>query len=232
VVGFVGAAEVGQMARMLSSWNNISPDVEPPPDPAAIVDLLAIERNLRNEGRWTTGPATLFEVLRLVHREVPNCLVLRWILDPLAPHGLGQQVQRRLLTHLNESADLALSTNHLDRTTVVVEASRQDTRADLVMYGPAWTIVVEAKIWAGEQDRQGRRLEAHWPDASYVFLTRTGSQMRSSGAASWIPLSWGQLRGFIHDAMSEAGSPPTDEGAVARAAIHDYLTATRRLERT
>lgn len=201
-------------------------------DGALVQRLVGIERALRSRGAWVSGPSTLFAVLQLVEREVPNCRVLGWILDPLAPHGLGEPVLSRLVDHLSVELGVELADTGLDRVVATLEDARQGVRADVVLYGPAWTIVIEAKIWAGERELQGADLEARWPDAVYVFLTRRGVTMKSVGATDWVPLTWERVGAWIGTALAEAeqDATPTPASVTARAAVRDYLIATGHLE--
>ncbi len=62
---------------------------------------------------------------------------------PDGHHGLGDAVLRRFLDHLGIEApepDAGLR--------IEVEDPREDTIADLVLYGSGWTVVVEAKTFA------------------------------------------------------------------------------------
>lgn len=55
--------------------------------------------------------------------------------------------------------------------------TRGRSRADVVVRGPFWSIVLEVKVDAGEGDGQCQRLFDDWsedPDPRFVFLTRTG----------------------------------------------------------
>jgi hypothetical protein len=74
------------------------------PDMGLVEDLIRVERMLKAQSRWVAGPSTLFDVLGLVRREIPSCKVIRWIMDPLAPHGLGKTVLAALLEWLNEGS--------------------------------------------------------------------------------------------------------------------------------
>jgi hypothetical protein len=125
----------------------------------ARVDVLRqLESQLVAEGRWAAGPFTMFEVLGLTRHELANCRMLGWLLDPLAPHGLGTRSLQRFLAHLNELAgeDRLPTEATVARTTIVREEARSSTRADLILYGVGWTVVIEAKVGAGEQPEQGR----------------------------------------------------------------------------
>jgi hypothetical protein len=195
-------------------------------------ELRTLETRLVADGLWTAGPATMYEVLRLTGHELANCRMLAWLFDPLAPHGLGTQLLHRFLTHLNEAAGNGeLPTGAaLARTRVVLEETRDRARADLVLYGTGWTVVIEAKLAADEQPDQGVRLAAGWPDATYVFLTRRGRAMRTAGDEHWLTISWPQVRQMVRETLDQAPPPAIGATVAARAAVRDYLIATGHLE--
>ena len=201
-------------------------------DREALQTMARVETELISQGRWAAGPATLFAALGLQHQEIANCRVLAWLLDPLAPHGLGATTLRSLLQHLNSVSQEPLfpSFGGLERTTVVLEEARGRTRADVILYGPSWAIVIEAKMGAAEQPEQGQRLAANWPDAIYVFLTKRGRAMSTAGASVWLPLTWTTVLNFVRDALRSAEKPPTPAARTARAAVRDYLITTRHME--
>jgi hypothetical protein len=130
--------------------------------------MVTAQRQMMDRGQWTHGPVTLLEVLDLQHSEVHHCRVLRWLLDPLAHHGLGAPFMRALSTRL----DLHLS--HPERARVDAEVPDSRSRADVVIRDAdgSWTVVIEAKVNAAEGHRQAARLERDWPEpAQLVFLT-------------------------------------------------------------
>lgn len=106
---------------------------------------------------WT---GHVLEVLDLQHSEVHHCRVLRWLLDPLAHHRLGAPFMRALSTHL----DLHLA--RPERARVDAEVPHARSRADVVIReaGGSWTVVIEAKINAAEENLQAARLECDWPE--------------------------------------------------------------------
>jgi len=192
--------------------------------------LVALQRNevsLRSEGAWTAGPSSLLEVLRLQRDEVRNCRVLRWLLDPITPHGLGAVVLERFLADLADAGAPLLDEPHL--ATVETEVTRADTRADIVVRHPRGTVVVEAKINAGEGDGQGAGLAAQWPGATLVFLTRSGAAMTSAGGSTWIRYRWRRILQHVDDALDQASAPANRQQAHARRAVADYLEGTRGL---
>jgi hypothetical protein len=197
--------------------------------------LRADEQRLRAEGRWIAGPTSLLEVLRLEFDEVRNCRIVRWLLDPLSPHGFGVASLRQVLARVNELA----SQQHLptqeyggvENATVRLEEVRGTTRADIVIATPAWQVVIEAKINAAEQHEQGRRLSEMWPGATYVYLTKRGDPMKTAGEEPWILMRWAHLieavQGVADAALPKDG--PNADVLRARRAVNDYLYAARRL---
>jgi len=141
------------------------------------------ELDLRQQGKWVSGPADLLSVIGYSRREIFHSRMLGWLLDPVAPHGLRAEFLGALLTRLYPEqplpADLAAVTvkcevhrrfNHLD----------QGTRADVVVWGSdrCFSLVIEVKVGAGEQSAQCDRLYKEFvaatPDTRFVFLTPSG----------------------------------------------------------
>ena len=227
-------AESDLFANLERRWRSLA--VEPADlDDGLLGLLLADERRLRATGRWVAGPTTLLEVLRLQHDEVRNCRVVRWLLDPLAPHGFGAETLHLVLERANElAAEQGLEQREFpdsENATVIVEEARGSTRADIVINGPSWVVVVEAKIHAGEQYEQGQRLSDLWPGATYVYLTRGGDDMATAGDEPWIRMRWGDVLKAVRGAAQPAtdGAPSTPDVERARRAVYDYLHAARRL---
>jgi len=198
-------------------------------DGSAVRGLEALQATLTEQGRWVAGPATLYGVLGLTGRELERCRVLQWALDPLGAHALGIRVLERFLRGVGFDHEV-LQAAELGRTEVLLEQVRSNSRADLVLVGDGWTVVIEAKVHAGEQPQQGVRLETDWPEATYVFLTTQGGRMQSSGPATWQRMRWWVVHDCIAEALSDAGPAPTAAAATARAGLRDYLIAVRHLE--
>lgn len=204
-------------------------------DDDLVAVLLAAERRLRAAGRWVAGPTTLLEVLGLQSDEVRNCRIVRWLLDPLAPHGFGVAALELVLRRLNDlAAEQGLERREFpdaEHATLIVEEARGSTRADIVISGPTWVVVIEAKIFAGEQDQQGQRLSDLWPGAAYVYLTRGGDEMATAGDEPWVRMRWSDLLGAVAQAAQPSTTEPRSSPDVERArhAVYDYLHAARRL---
>ncbi len=232
---FDTAAEAKAFRNLEEIWDELRDPDAHVVSGALIADLLTVERRLRAEGRWTSGPRSLAEVWRLADDEVRNCRVLRWLLDPLARHGLGTAILRRFLDDVAEGA-AAAGIDHPpfvspEDAMVSVEVTRGSTRADIVVGTSTWTVVIEAKVWASEHDDQGSGLAAEWPDATHVFLTRTGREMESAGDSVWLPYAWRQVLDHAEAALAavDDGQSVSKDSARARLAVRAYLDGTWRL---
>jgi hypothetical protein len=177
-------------------------------------------------GGWTAGPSTLLGVLDLSRNEVQNCRVVRWLLDPLARHGFGAVLVKSLCDFF------ALPISQPELARVSAEITRDDTRADLVIEGldGGRMLVIEAKIDAGEGDRQAHRLETLWPEADRLgFLTVGGDRLPSTASdpARWLPISWEWFANEVTNILN--GSQPEDPRAIdAQRAAADWAAGTRR----
>ncbi|WP_324276373.1 PD-(D/E)XK nuclease family protein [Blastococcus brunescens] len=188
-----------------------------------LADMRATQQALLVSRRWRGGPRTLLAALDLQYRELAVTAGLAWLLRPDGHHGLGPAVLDGLLDHLEidgSGADPGVR--------VVLEEQREETRADLVVYGPSWTIVVEAKTFAVEQERQLDRLHARWsdePTPCFVFLAR-GERLPLTAVASrtaWSGLTW---REVAEIARTAAG--PMAEVAPG---VHDYIATLEAYHR-
>ncbi|MGY1669769.1 PD-(D/E)XK nuclease family protein [Geodermatophilus sp. SYSU D00710] len=182
---------------------------------ARLADLRATHRTLLSTGRWRGGPRTLLAALNVHYRELPMTAGLAWLLRPDGHHGLGDTVVRGLLDYVGiEAQEPGVGLR------IEVEDPREDTIADLVLYGAGWTVVVEAKTFAVEQPRQLDRLYQHWqdePDPRFVFLTR-GQRAQITARHSrghWHGLTWQQVANRIRTAAD------TTTGVAP--GVHDYL---------
>lgn len=188
---------------------------------ASAATLAKEEAALTAGGRWRGGPRTLMAALRLQYRELPLTAGLAWLLRPDGHHGLGTLALDALLRHLGLPACEAPN-----RVRVALEDHREDTRADLVVYGSDFTIVVEAKIFALEQPRQLERLESLWehdPGATFIFLTRGERPPTTAraGGAQWHALTWTDVASIVQRAtdVSTGAAPGVEE---FRATLEEY----------
>lgn len=172
-------------------------------------------------------------MLGIARREVANCRVIRWLLDPLARHGIGAD----MVVALGEKIGVDLVDPR--RARAEVEVSRTHSRADVVLTGAGslWTVVIEAKIGAGEGPEQGHRLEQDWLEGddaernvSLVFLTTSGSRVPMTAVATdrWVPLGWQWFADTAAHLLAGAQPPRNDRALEARHAVEEWVAAARR----
>jgi len=157
-------------------------------------------------GRWLGGPRTLLYALGVQQLELKLTAGLAWLLRPDGHHRLGSRVLAGMLTELG----VPYEGDELSDAVVVVEETRLDDaeremRADLVVYARSWTVVVEAKVHAGEQHEQLERLHSLWgddPGPFFVFLTRGRRTPLSAGpgAGDWHNVTWGRIAAIAREA--------------------------------
>jgi hypothetical protein len=188
-----------------------------------LADMRACQQKLVNDGRWRGGPRTLLAALELQNRELAMTAGLAWLLRPDGHHGLGPAVLDGLLERLE-----IVGSGTQPGVRVVLEEQREETRADLVVYGGDWTIVVEAKTFAVEQKRQLDRLHAHWsdePTPCFVFLTR-GERLPLTAVASrsaWRGLTWREI--------AEIGRTAAEPIVGVAPGVHDYIATLEAYHR-
>jgi hypothetical protein len=91
-------------------------------------------------------------VLGIDRAEVMNCRVLRWLLDPLSTHVLGTAMIGAFAEVLHVELDQPA------KASVRVEVVQPESRADVALTGPGWTVVIEAKVDSPEGEDQGASL--------------------------------------------------------------------------
>jgi hypothetical protein len=156
---------------------------------------------------WRSGGSTLLAALGLQYQEVPLCRGLAWLLDPEGGHNFG----RHFLDAFLRSLDLPTTENAPVR--IRVEESRVDTRADIVIRAGEQTVVVEAKVLAGEQPVQADRLFEHWGHETpcFVFLTRSGRvpETAEKSVGLWTPRTWRELAQLARATAETAALEPS-----------------------
>lgn len=165
--------------------------------------------------------------LGLARREVANCRLLAWMLDPNAWHGVGTACLEALAERFG------LDPVGLGGAVVRTEVHQVDqefgaSRADIVIETARSQVIIEAKVDHFESERQTLKLEAHWPDAtSFVLLTLGRADPSGQPACDWKSVSWSEFAAVGRQALDEA---PEAGGRVAgaREAVGAWLTSAER----
>lgn len=155
---------------------------------------------------WRSGGKTLLDALGLQFNEVALCRGLAWLLDPEGGHNLGRHPLHAFLRSLDVSVEEGVPVK------IRVEETNADSRADIVIRAGECTVIVEAKVFAGEQPRQADRIFEYWAseNPTLVFLTTTGhlpyTAQKSEGA--WLALRWRDLAQLLRTTAAQSGLEP------------------------
>lgn len=213
------AIAVRQLAELVAAWDEAR-GLEG--WPVAMSALRAVQNHIVGTGSWSAGPSTLLDVLGQTGNEVLHCRVLRWLLDPLSRHGIGAALLADLFVECGMAFEAA------DAVQVVVEQAREQTRADIVVTASAaGSIVIEAKIYAAEGDRQGERLEELWPEARrFVFLTIQGDRIPATAddPSRWLPMPWPWFARKVNQHLERVGTEGSNRQTAARHAAAEWAS--------
>lgn len=133
----------------------------------------------------------IFKVLGITDKEVLICRLLGDLLDPKGSHGLKEKPLLLFLKQLR--LESSFSIDEIEKAYVVLEeVIDNDRRIDIVIYIGNSVIPVEAKIWAGDQDKQLYDYYQHFDKPRYTkqnfkiyYLTPNGrdpSEISISGS--------------------------------------------------
>lgn len=174
--------------------------------------MLQVQRGLEAQGSWLTGPNDLLGIIGLHRWERAHSAALGWLLDPTGAHGLGAALLDRFL----QRSGLAES-NSEEPVEVVLEAAGGTAFVDVLVRSRSWTLVIEVKIDAPEQEEQALRLWSDWRDEvtpAFVYLTPSGRETTTHVTGeckkAWTLLPW---RDVARDLRALLQSP---EAASAR----------------
>jgi hypothetical protein len=138
------------------------------------------EAALRAKGRWVGGRDDFFGVLGIQRAEIRHTAMIGWLLDPCMRHGLGAEFLRLFLS----SVSIQASASEMLEARIGCEIFSEGSRADIVVWLPSSTIVIEAKVDAGESPEQCKLLRmrfAHSVGAEFVFLSLSGRAPATAG---------------------------------------------------
>lgn len=116
-----------------------------------------------------------------LYDELTYSATLAYFLDPQKPHGLGRFVLDALLSIINTGRDVEYDTVNID-TEYQFPNGR---RADIIINGETWLILIENKIWSSEGPDQTKDLYKGLQEdlrftgiknKYFVFLTAKGEQ--------------------------------------------------------
>jgi len=229
----MSATYESEAATLEAEWQAILARVHRDRDDSAqiwateIAEFATEHDRLIREGRWVSGPEDFLSIIGRSRREAYHSAILAWLLNPQGRHGLGASLLRAVLRACGGDVE-----GDLRDTLCKQEVQRDGTRADVVVSGPGFTLVIENKVDAGEQPRQCDRIFEQFgqdPGARFLFLTPSGRKPASAtGAAAYAfySMSYPTLTRMIRNAhaMAEASGATTH----GREVVSNYVSTLNK----
>ena len=173
---------------------------------------------------WLTGPSDFLDIIGLARHENTHSRMLAWLLNPTRRHGLGCALVRRLVEHCTGTP----APERLAVKGVTFSHWRNGREADLVVWGEAFTLIIENKIDACEQTDQCDDLFKNFKTENkplFLFLTPEGRKPCTVTAPpaqrAFRTLSWPDIREMIETALEKSGK--ASRAAVAVDVVENYL---------
>ena len=154
--------------------------------------------------------------------------MLAWLLTPTGRHGLRNLLVARFVNHYDSQHGNAYQpqARPIVRTVSRFSRGRDNREADVVVWGEGFTLVIEMKVDAGEQEKQCDDLYENFkaePGPRFLFLTRTGYKPETATTPDakryWKTISWPQVRCLIEDALND----PVSKQGGAVAIVKNYV---------
>lgn len=189
---------------------------------AAVAPMIAEFHRLRTEQRWES-PEDLLSIIGRGRRELSHSAVLAWLLKPRASHGLGDGFLVDVLALAGAAPTPSAPPQKVRvQREVPGKFKNREVRADIVVSGRGFTLIIENKIDAEEHSGQIERLIgafAHVSNPIFVFLTPDGRQPRTAGsrAATVRCLSYPDLREHLRERLA------LTTGGAGRSSAENYL---------
>jgi len=179
------------------------------------------------ENRKQGRAIDVWQIVELGHKELVNSTILRWLLDCHGSHGQGAAFLQALLACSECRSDIMTSTHYGYRTTLEksydeheLNNDKQRSRVDITLEGPAFLLLIEVKVEAGETDNQLKRYlhigreRAGVRPWHLVYLTKDGrppDNTELKNATEIVCVRWRDLgRAFLrHTASMPADSHGT-----------------------
>ena len=190
----------------------------------AMSEMRHQHNRLVSDGLWVSGPSDFLDIIGLARNENTHSRMLEWLLRPTARHGLGCGLVRRLVERCTgEPASAPVEVRK-----VVFSVWRNRREADLVVWGQNFTLIIENKVDAPEQDDQCDDLYENFKNEIkplFLFLTPNGSRPFTAttpeAQRAFRALSWPEVRAMLEAALNESGHPTAVADAVD--VVRNYL---------
>ena len=147
----------------------------------------------------------VWEAVNLARSELKHCSFLRWLLDPRGSHYQGDLFLKRFIERFSESFPNEIPIDELSSCNVKSEDSDIAAgRVDISITGRSFIIVIEAKIDAGEGEKQLSRYR-YSENVVIVFLTKDGREP-TTGVAD-LCIKWKDIGEICKEFVKECKNP-------------------------
>jgi len=119
--------------------------------------------------RITGEKFNIFQTLGLQADELSHSKIIAELLNPKGSHGRGDEFLKLFLPFAGFD-----DASKFENAKVAIERKTENGRVDILITGNQATIVIENKIYAGEQEGQLARYRQDYPTATIVYLTLYG----------------------------------------------------------
>lgn len=189
----------------------------------ALQSLVEEQRDLVRKGQWIRGADDMLSVIGQSRRETYHSALIAWLLDPLSRHRMGDAFLKRFLAATGSGPAEA----ELLIRRVQCEVVCPSGRADIVIFGDNFTVVIENKVDAVESDGQCQQYLDDFgedPEVSFVFLSPSGRKPISvdpEQSDRYACISYQQ----ILEILDEASPPGSQE---EHSAVIEYRKTLKR----
>jgi len=140
------------------------------------IDNLLKQVNLIAEKYEAVAKATgenfnVFQTLELQTKELSHSKIIAEFLNPQGSHGKGNTFLKSFLNLIGIA-----EYQKFENATVETEKITKDGRIDIAITGNQAAIIIENKIYAGDQEKQLARYRQSFPDAKIIYLTLDGHE--------------------------------------------------------
>ncbi len=121
----------------------------------------------------------IFQTLDLQSDELSHSRIIAELLNPEGSHGMKDEFLKLFLNKIEEISDQTLNykSQELKNTVIETEKTTEKGRVDIVITMNQAKIIIENKIYAGDQEKQLKRYrEVFGKEATIVYLTLDGSE--------------------------------------------------------
>lgn len=146
-------------------------------------------REMLDRTEWNFN---VFQLCGINHYENWHSKILAEFLNPHGTHGLGDEFLRLFLEQLRIDFVVTPSCE------VTTELSMSKGRMDIVIRGQEWVVVIENKVYAGEQDDQLARYW-DWAKENYgeknsrlLYLTLNGKKSETANGIPYMRVSYSE----------------------------------------